>query len=294
MHLQWLEDVLVLLEERNLSRAALRRNITQPAFSRRIRGFEDWLGITILDRGANRIEISQALTANEGEIRALILRLRELRTRLIQFDPMTTTLTMVAQHASFCATYPDMAQKARVAFPGLRWRVRAGNLNDCVSTFLRGDASLLLCYEAEAMGTLQFGSDIRRGVWGKDYLIPVIGGNLRYKVRVSGDVPEDTPAIAYPEESYFGEVLAKNQRAFGTPNTSENPFAVMAFSSGTREMVLKGLGVGWLPISMVYRELESGAVISLSGAYGQEPLEAAVYVDTKVPMAEELMRVWAR
>ena len=44
MDLDWLDDVLVLLEEGNMTRAARRRNITQPAFSRRIRGFEDWLG----------------------------------------------------------------------------------------------------------------------------------------------------------------------------------------------------------------------------------------------------------
>ena len=293
MHLQWLEDVLVLLEERNLSRAAQRRNITQPAFSRRIRGFEDWLGIAILDRRPNRIEISQALTANESEIRALAARLRELKMRLIQFDPMTTTLTMAAQHASFCATYPDMALKAKSQLPGIRWRVRAGNLNDCVSIFLRGDAGLLLCYEAESVGRLQFGADIQRVVWGKDYLIPVVGGNLRYKVRANGEVPNDTPAIPYPDESYFGEVLAKNQRAFGVMDYCDNPFGVMAFSSGTREMVLKGLGVAWLPISMVYRELENGTVISLASRYGREPLEAAVYVDTKVPLAKELMAVWA-
>ena len=50
MQFQWLDDVLALLEEGNLSRAAARRNITQPAFSRRIRGFEDWLGVTVLER----------------------------------------------------------------------------------------------------------------------------------------------------------------------------------------------------------------------------------------------------
>ena len=76
MHLQSLDDVLVLLEEGNLSRAAARRNITQPAFSRRIRGFEDWLGVEVLDRHTNRVDISQALISNEGEIRALIARLR--------------------------------------------------------------------------------------------------------------------------------------------------------------------------------------------------------------------------
>ena len=50
MDMQWLDDVLVLLEERNMTRAAARRNITQPAFSRRIRSLERWLNITLFDR----------------------------------------------------------------------------------------------------------------------------------------------------------------------------------------------------------------------------------------------------
>ena len=50
MDMRWFDDVLVLLEEKNMTRAAERRNITQPAFSRRIRSFEDWLGIDILVR----------------------------------------------------------------------------------------------------------------------------------------------------------------------------------------------------------------------------------------------------
>ena len=44
MDTRWLEDVLALLEEGTLNRAAARRNVTQPAFSRRIRAFEDWIG----------------------------------------------------------------------------------------------------------------------------------------------------------------------------------------------------------------------------------------------------------
>ena len=64
MDMQWLDDVLVLLEEGNMTRAAARRNITQPAFSRRIRGFEDWLGTTVLQRGTNRVDISAALVSN--------------------------------------------------------------------------------------------------------------------------------------------------------------------------------------------------------------------------------------
>jgi DNA-binding transcriptional LysR family regulator len=78
MDLRWFEDALILLEERNMTRAALRRNITQPAFSRRIRSFEHWLGTPLLDRRANSIDLNPSLLASEGDIRALILRIEEL------------------------------------------------------------------------------------------------------------------------------------------------------------------------------------------------------------------------
>ncbi len=294
MHLQWLDDVLVLLEERNLSRAAERRNITQPAFSRRIRGFEDWLGVDVLDRQSNRVQIGPALVANEDEIRALTMRLRELRVKIAQFESTTTTLSIAAQHAPFCATFPEMALRARSRFPKFRFRPRAGNLYDCVTMFLRGDASMLLCYEAESVGRLQFGADVRRGLWGRDYLVPVVGGGLRFQVRDNGAVPGDTPAIVYPENSYFGEMLTKAARAFGTTESCANVVCTSAFSSGTRELILKGLGVGWLPFSMVHREIESGALISLANRYGQEPLEVAIFAHGADDPANALMDLWSR
>lgn len=294
MHLQWLNDVLVLLEEGNLSRAAARRNITQPAFSRRIRGFEDWLGVTVLDRGTNRVEISQALLSNEAEIRALTARLKELRTKIGQFDATRTTLAISTQHAVACSAFPDMALRARSLLPGVQFRMRAGNLNDCVSMFLRGDTSMLVCYEAESTAGLQFGSDIHRGLWANDYLVPLVGGGLRYKVKDNGEVPTDTPAIVYPEDSYFGQVLQRSQRPFATPGSTANPFSVTAFSSGMREMVLKGLGIGWLPFSMVHQEVESGALKSLAHRYGQERLQVAIYADHKIEIAQTLLGLWTK
>ena len=294
MHLQWLDDVLVLLEEGNLSRAAARRNITQPAFSRRIRGFEEWLGVKVLDRGTNRIEVSQALLSNEKEIRALIARLRELRTKIGQFDATRTTMAISAQHAATCSVFPDMALRARALMPGVQFRIRAGNLNDCVSMFLRGDTSMLVCYEAKSIGILQFGPDIHRGLWANDYLVPVVGGALRYKVSDAGEIAIDTPAIVYPNDSYFGQVLQRSQRSFGTLGTVANPFSVTAFSSGVRELVLKGLGVGWLPFSMVHQEIESGALISLANRYGQEALQVAIYADNKVEITKMLIDMWTK
>ena len=145
MNMLWFDDVLTLLEERNMTRAAARRNITQPAFSRRIRSFEEWLGIEVLDRKSNRVEISPALAMNEAEIRSMVSRLNELRTKIAQHAPAVSTTTIAATHALVYSTFPDMALRARARFPGLRFRLRTANLSDCVTLFLRGDTNMLLC-----------------------------------------------------------------------------------------------------------------------------------------------------
>ncbi len=294
MDLRWLDDVLTLLEEGNLTRAAERRNITQPAFSRRIRAFETWLGTPVLDRKTNRVAISPALASNEMEIRALASRLKELRTKVAHYEPTNSTVPIAAQHAPVHSMFPDLALRAKDAFPGLNFRLRAGNLSDCVTMFLRGDTSMLLCYEAEAVGPLEFGPNVKRALWGTDFLVPVVGGALRYTVRDNGAVPEDTPAIVYPENSYFGEVLKQGLRPFGTPGGSTNTVCLTAFSSGILELVIKGLGVGWVPFSMAYRELENGNLVSLANTLGKEPLDVAIYADIRSEMANTLLDFWSK
>ncbi len=294
MDMQWFDDVLALLEEGNMTRAAKRRNITQPAFSRRIRGFEEWLGTTIIDRHTNRIEISPTLSQNEAEIRAVVSRVKELRAKIAYHNVARTTVAISAQHAPVYSTFPDMALRARAAFPQIQFRVRPGNLSDCVTTFLRGDTSMLLCYEPEGSQPLQFGPDVLRGRWGNDYLVPVVGGALRYAIKDTGNISMDTPALVYPENSTFGELLQKGERPFGTRAFSANPICETAFSTGIRELALKGLGVGWLPFSMAYRELENGDLISLANDLGKEQLEVAVYADGKVESAVTLLNVWAK
>ncbi|HEV7267743.1 MAG TPA: LysR family transcriptional regulator [Falsiroseomonas sp.] len=49
----------VVGETRSLTRAAERLNVTQPAVSKRIRALEAWLGLQLVERGANRIVLTR-------------------------------------------------------------------------------------------------------------------------------------------------------------------------------------------------------------------------------------------
>ena len=53
-----LEDFLSLCRHRSFSHAAQERNVTQPAFSRRIRALEEWLGVVLFDRTALPVRLT--------------------------------------------------------------------------------------------------------------------------------------------------------------------------------------------------------------------------------------------
>jgi LysR family transcriptional regulator, hypochlorite-specific transcription factor HypT len=59
MNLSWLDDFLALAASGNFSRAAEERHMTQPAFSRRIKALEEWLGADLFDRGSQPVRLTE-------------------------------------------------------------------------------------------------------------------------------------------------------------------------------------------------------------------------------------------
>lgn len=274
MDLSLFDDVLTLLEEGNMSRAAKRRNVTQPAFSRRIQSFEIWLGRPIVRRSANRVEIEPALHANMGELQALVAHVQELRRRIAQFDPSGSTVTIAAQHSLIMSSFPEFAALARERFPMISFRLRAGNQNDCVSMFLSGEISLLMCYEREGGNEMPFDASIMRSVWGRDRLVSVVGGPMRFELFSDGRPRPDAPVILYPPGSFFGDLLGR----VGTHAPRLGPtIAESAFTAGIKEMALAGLGIAWLPMSLIHAELHSGALIICNGVSQTIPLQITLF-----------------
>ena len=60
MESKWIEDFLSVAETLNFSRSAKLRNVTQPAFSRRIRALENWLGAELFDRASYPTRLTPA------------------------------------------------------------------------------------------------------------------------------------------------------------------------------------------------------------------------------------------
>jgi hypothetical protein len=60
LEVKWLEDFLALAGTLNFSKAADERNVTQSAFSRRIRQLEAWVGTSLIDRATYPSRLTDA------------------------------------------------------------------------------------------------------------------------------------------------------------------------------------------------------------------------------------------
>jgi len=278
MDTRWLRDALTLLEEGNLSAAAARRNLTQPAFSRRIRALEDWIGRPVIARRANRIEISDALARNEQRLRGLLSAIDALPDALSAdaADAESVVLTVASPHSLSASAFPEIAKTLRALRPAPRIRLRTRNTDENIAAFLRHEADLLLRYEPRALPRTPFDGSVTRLVWRRDGLAPFAGGPLRYAVDADGGLPPDTPIVRYPEDSEFGRLVADQERY--AERRLEGPAAVeSAYSLGVVNLALDGAGAAWAPLSLIYGAVQRGDAVLLSDAYGRAPLDIVVY-----------------
>jgi DNA-binding transcriptional LysR family regulator len=277
MELTWLEDAVALIEEGSLSRAATRRNITQPAFSRRIRSLENWAGVSLLDRSSNRVDLKENLRENEAKIRALLQRLEELRSGLAHHIPGRETLSIASQHALSVSVLPEIYAALETAGQQISWRLRTLNRSDCISMFVRGDVEILLCYEAQGLPALPFDATVARLHWDRDMLIPVIGRDIHAQINQTSGVPDNIARISYPRDSHFGRLIAGSDAERSLQPMGSCPSISTAFTSAVLELVVSGIGVGWLPRSLARRALAAGEIVSLEATSGSFPLDVSMF-----------------
>lgn len=265
MKLAWLEDFLALIDCGTFSAAAQQRNVTQPAFSRRIRMLENWLGAELVDRSAHRFTPTATALRFEREMRALVGRTQELRGRMRADTVGDRQLTVTTPHTLMVTHLPVWLRRFQAWQPETAFRVRTGNSGECIRQLEQGDADLLIAWEAEGADepggqALPARQRIHLTV---EYLLPVMASAAGESPLVRGPGAR-LQLLAYPEESFLGRVVRRHCLPALPPRMQVEPVCESSFAAGLKAMCLAALGVAWLPGSLVARELAQGALTSLA------------------------------
>ncbi len=280
MELNWLEDFVALTRHGNFSRAASARNVTQPAFSRRIRALEEWLGAELVDRRTHQIVLTPAGKRFEA-IAATILREIEHGRREVQEIAGTSasTIKVLVTHALALSFFPQwLAVLQSKSEEALLIQMTVDNLGASEKTMLSGQAHFCLCHHHLAAPAALDGAGFQFVSLGTDTLVAVSApdaGGQRPLHTPEADDDRAVDLLAYDAKSGMARIVS----AMIERNALAAVFRPV-FTSHTlvlARMARDGKGLAWLPLSIVGDDLEQGALVRVGGTRWDISVDIRLY-----------------
>ncbi|MFK7992950.1 MAG: LysR family transcriptional regulator [Granulosicoccus sp.] len=263
MRLEWIEDILAVIDTGSFSLAAQKRYLTQSAFTRRIRVIEETMGNNLFDRQTRPVQPLPHVKELESEMRKIALRLHGLKNSMA--DPLAATSSYVSfacQHTIATTISPSLIRQL-TRDGQVSVRVRSSNRDACLMMLLTSEVDFALIFEA-LENTEEYENDVfLEEHLGYDWMIPVIapGFEREFRDAMSQQV---LPIITYPQDLYLGQLF---DLAF-VPNLPERcqlkRVAETGLALAALQYALEGIGIGWLPHSIAMQDIENGRLLNLS------------------------------
>lgn len=274
MDLDWLEDFTALAETENFSRAAERRHVTQPAFSRRIRAFEEWLGVPLFVRGRQKVTLTRAGEEIRAEAEAMLramLRLRRLARECAGDE--TATLHFAATHSLSFSFFPGWIKKYAQVLDRSAINLVSDTMAACEAALVQGQVQFLLCHDSPAapsrfrdkgFASLAVGTDTL-----SPYAAPDKDGNPAYSL---GAFPCN-PArwLQYSPESGFSRMM-HGHAAVAACMAASAPGFTSRLARVLLSVARDGQGIAWLPASLAEPAVAQGALVRAGGAEWDIPM----------------------
>lgn len=292
MDISLLDDFLELARELNFSRAAENRNLTQPAFSRRIKSLEEAIQTPLVRRTTRQVVLTPAGKAFRPRAEAVVRMMAEAREEALKVAGREqTSLNIAATHALSYTFVPRWL----IAIGG---PVEIGALNlvsdthrQCVRLMTSGAASFFICHSSPA-GTDDLPErQFTRHLIGRDRLVPLCaaGPDGRPRWTLDGGASEggasdggasdrgasDVPFIAYAAASGLHAILEAHWAGNGRPGLAPTMNSVLAATN--LAMAKEGQGVAFLPHSLAEDDIASGRLVRAGSEALDIPVEVVIH-----------------
>lgn len=275
----WLEDFIKLADEVNFSRAAEARNMSQPAFSRRIRALEEWVGVVLIDRDTHRIALTDAGRAFRVVAEEILRRLSLGRDQAREIGgALVSELRFASTHVLSTTFFPPWLRSLE------HWRdlgtitLVADHMAACERFMLEGRADFLLCHHHRAASHRLDPGGFTSLRLGDDVLMPVsaVGADGVPLFRLPGSEDMPIPYLEFEEKSGMGRILnAANVAANGI--VALRPVFRSHLASVLLMMACDGRGVTWAPQSLAQDDLRHGRLAPAGDAAWNVPIEIHIF-----------------
>lgn len=291
MDLDWLQDIICLESTRSFTQAAHKRNITQSAFSRRMKALEGWVGAPLIDRTSYPIRLTSAGEQFLPLAQRLIFELEETRESLRQTDQNDDRIFRIAALHSIASNFlARRLARLYLAHPKLRARVFSDNAAACFDLLSQGDCEFLLSYRYSPLPVALDEARFSATEIGTEYLVPVTDRRAAEMNgwRFPGRASAPLPMLAYDHGSFLGSVVAhflgsRPKRLYITVRHTD------AFAEAIKAMCRAGAGIAWLPQSLVADDVAAGRLVKMGGPEWTAELSYTLFASNQIHDEAEKM-----
>lgn len=287
MDLNWLRDFECLARTLNFTRAADERNITQSAFSRRIKALESWVGLPLVNRATYPIQITDAGRQFLPVALSAITQLSESREAIRDAEGGDRRFVRFSVLHTISVNYlANRIESMQDLIPDLRTRVVSDSLSSCCELLVEGAVDIMLCYYHAAVSPRIDDTTFARKDLLTDRLIPVAATRpaQQHGWDLSRNSGAPIPFLAYERSSFLGMVVDSTvgQRAINVET-----IYVDGLVETIKRRLLNGSGFAWMPETAIASELAEGALVPIGddGWSTRLTLAALAYPASFTPQA---------
>ena len=263
MQSKWLEDFLLLAQERSFTRAAELRHVTHPAFGRRIRALEAWAGTPLIESGGGPVRLTPAGEAFRDTAEQMVRTLAQSHDELQAIAGRQAHVITLATGRTLARTIvADWLARHSAVLQSAEVRIAPRTLDETVQMLQRGEISFSLLYHHAAIAVRLDGRQFSHLTVMHDKMVPVARADADGKAlfdlsQALHAAASPVPYLAFSHSMALGRLVEDHLASH--PLMPRLRRCIDCDSADANyEYVLKGLGVAWMPWSMVQRDCQAG------------------------------------
>ncbi|MEM5475699.1 LysR family transcriptional regulator [Pacificibacter sp. AS14] len=297
MDIEWLKDFEALVAQKNFSRAAEERYVSQPAFSRRIRALEEGVGVKLINRQTLPLSLTPAGEVFLSQSRVILRSFAETIDRCQTISAASENVIRFATSQSLYMTHYKTHLAPMVQEGGLDIDLNSTSwdADQFVSALQQRYCDVILTYwhpSMDFLAPLELGK-CEYLTLSKDDFVLVSKAHKGLPVH-DLDKTSKRPAslLSYGIASALHAVVDHMLRL-----CSDGPKMLTvnrsALAISVKAMILEGFGMGWLPYELCKEELADGRMVRLGDDSHLEQIEVRLYRD-KENNKPTLRKLWAK
>lgn len=241
MEQKWIDDFRTLARVRNFTKAALERNTTQPAFSRRIAQLEDWCGLPLFDRATQPISLTKAGAVFLKRAEKIHEEIQDTRRIMnVAGSHYKNALRLYTTNTIAVSFLYEWLEKEDFKNP---FSLVIASVHGCMEAYKKGDADIVLIPQLPDLDL----SDKHYDVVKNDYLRLYASAADTIQVEnnvLTGDY------LAYMPNTWLGKTITAYHQTMNLTVKSA-PVCESASAEALLSLCKNGLGAAWLPDIMV-------------------------------------------